>query len=286
MNQEFQNEIAVAEENAVAEMEEKAEETIEAAGSNEPETPKKKSKAGKVVLGVVLGIVALVLVLAIAVGIFAVVMVNKATAETELPQKVEASSMADFGVRTIKNLFAKEGIVLENGDMQMLMDKVLETVSQSMEGTPVEIRDLYCVLDGEQGTICGKAYVSEVEVKGVKIKIDKELSFSATFNVYYEQESIAAHITELKCGELVIPLKLISGFISNVQLPEGLSIDGDVIYYNVSGLDAMVDDMLKQNTEEDSLGGLFMGLLAKETDLKITGAEITDGKLVIDGSIF
>ncbi|MBQ3180775.1 MAG: hypothetical protein IJB55_05405, partial [Firmicutes bacterium] len=98
-------------------------------------------------LGVVLGILALVLVVVIAAGIFASVLFNKATAEVELPAKVEASSMADFGVRTIKNLVTGDGIILENGDMQMLMDKVLETVSQSMEGTPVEVRDLYCILE-------------------------------------------------------------------------------------------------------------------------------------------
>lgn len=285
MSQEIKNEVIAVEENAaeVAPVEEQAAVEQEA-------QPKKKSKAGKVILGIFLGLIALVLVAGIALAVIAGSMVKKATVELDMPQKVESSNMALFGAEAAVGLLANEEIVVGNDDMQMLMDKVLATVSSSLQGTPVELKDLYCQFADDQGTIYGKVFISELEVYGINLKLNKTVDFNAVFDVNYEAPNIVAQIKELKCGELSIPVNLVTKFAGAVALPEGLSIEGDEIYYDVSGLDAMLDEMLPQAMSE-GLGDNFLtnyisDLLVKESDVEITGADIVGDQLVINGHLF
>lgn len=290
MNQEFQNEIAVAEENAIAEQEAKAEEIVETAGNTEPEAPeKKKSKAGKIVLGVVIGVLALVLVAAIVLGIVAFSLVNKATAEVVLPEKAAASDMTEFGLEAAVGLLKDQKIVVDNADMQMLIEKVKPTIEASLEGTPIKLEDLYCVFEGNQGTIYAKVFVSEVEVSGINLKLNKTLSLSADFDVNFEGTSIIAKIQELKCGELSIPVSLVSGFMANVKLPEGLTFEGETICYNVSSLDEMVDgiltDMLSDKLGDGAIASFVTDFLVKEVNAEINGADIVGEELIIDGKV-
>ena len=142
MNQEFQNEITVTNEKTLAELE-KTEEIAQLPEGNEPEAPKKKkSKAGKIVLGVVIGILALVLVAVIALGIVAFSLVNKAAAEVELPAKATASDMTEFGLEAAVGLLKEEKIVVDNADMQLFIEKVIPAVEEALVGTPVELKDL------------------------------------------------------------------------------------------------------------------------------------------------
>ncbi len=298
MSQEIQNEV-IAEVTPVEQPEEQpialcgeqiAESVEQPAEEVKAEEPKKKSKAGKVIGGILIALVAIVLVLLIGVGIFASVLFNKATTEVDVPQKVEASNIAMFGAEAAVGLLANDEIVVGNDDMQMLMDKVKPSLESALAGMPVRLDDLFCVLANDQGTIYAQLYVSELDVKGINIKLDKEVTIAATIDVNYEEPSIVAQIKELKAGELEIPVSLITPFLSSVQLPEGLKIEGDEIYYDVSGLDAMVDEMLPQ-AMESGLGDNFFSsflsdLLVEETDVEITGADIVGDELIINGHLF
>ena len=289
MNQEFKNEIAAAEENYAVQIEEKTEEPVDEFASAWLKEPKKKSKAGKVILGVVIGILALVLVAIIALGITAAVLVNKAVTEVELPEKAVASDMTEFGLEAAVGLLKDEKIVVDNADMQMLIEKVMPAVETSLEGTPFELKDLYCVFEDDQGTIYAQVFVSEVEVYGINLKINKTLYLSADFDVSFEDTSIAAKIKELKCGEMSIPVSLVSGFAANVQLPAGLELKGDTIYYNVSSLDSMVDsiltDMLSEQLGDGAIASFVTDFLVKEVNAEINGADIVGEELIINGKV-
>ena len=289
MNQEFQNEITVTNEKTLAELE-KTEEIAQLPEGNEPEAPKKKkSKAGKIVLGVVIGILALVLVAVIALGIVAFSLVNKAAAEVELPAKATASDMTEFGLEAAVGLLKEEKIVVDNADMQLFIEKVIPAVEEALVGTPVELKDLYCVFDDGKGTIYAQVYVSEVEVSGINLKIDKTLSLSADFEVNFVDNKIAAKIQKLTCGELNIPVSLVSGFVSDIQLPDGLTFEVDTIYYDVSGLDEMVDgiltDMLSETIGDGALASLVTDFLVKEVNAEINGAGIVGEELIINGKV-
>ena len=253
---------------------------------------KKQSKAGKVVLTVVIVIVALVLLAVIAAGIIGVTIINKATAETPLPvdQKVEASDMTMFVAEACVGLLANDQIVVGNDDIQMLVDKVKPTVDSSLAGMPVELKDLFCVFAEDKGTIYAQLYITEVEVKGIKLNINKDIYVSAPIDVSYEAPNIVAQIKEINCGSLSIPVSFITKFLGNIALPEGLRIEGDEIYYDVSGLDAMVDEMLPTVMSEQ-MGDSFLStalsdLLVESTNVEITGADIIDDQLIIEGHIF
>lgn len=303
MNQEIQNEVVAeieqpAAEEAIALGGEQPAESIEQyeapaeqpAPEAEPEKPKKKSKAGKVIGGILIALLAIVLVLAIALGVFAVMTVNKATAEVSLPEKSEPSNIAMFGAEAAVGLLANDEIVVGNDDMQMLMDKVKPSLEAALNGTPARLDELFCVLGNDQGVIYAQVYVSEIDVKGFNIKLDKTVTIAATIDVNYEEPCIVAQIKELKAGELEIPVSVITPFLSGVQLPEGLSIQGDEIYYDVSGLDAMVDEMLPQAMEsglgDNAISSFLSDLLVKETDVQITGADIVGDELIINGNLF
>lgn len=287
MNQEFNNE-------AIAEVEAQQ----NAPASTDPFAPlntqpsKKKSKAGKVIGTILIVLVALVLVAVIAVGIVGFSIFNKATAETVLPvdQKVEASDMTLFVAEACVELLSKEQIVVGNDDIQMLIDQVKGTVEQSLAGTPVELKDLFCILSEDKGTIYGQVFISELEVKGIKIALNKDVYFNAQIDVNFEAPNIVAQIKELNVGTLSIPVSLITKFTGNVQLPEGLKLEGDEIYYDVSGLDAMIDEMLPQVISENFAAGFIAdalsSLLVDATDAQITGADIVDDELIIEGHIF
>jgi len=297
MNQEFQNEIVAAEETAVAEQEAQTEEIVAetdgdtaAAVPEQEEAPKKKkSKAGKVALGIVIALLALVLVVAIALGVFGAVLFNKATAPVELPSKYDAADMTEFGLEAAVGLLKENKIVVDNSDMQMLMDKVKPTVEASLEGTPFKLEDLYCVLDGDMGNIYGEVFISEVEVSGIKLKVNKSVAFSANFDVSFEENTIIAKIQEIKCGELSVPVSLVSGFMANVKLPEGLTFAEDTICYDVTGLDSMVDgiltDMLNEKLGDGALASLVTDFLVKEVNAEINGADIVGQELIIDGKV-
>jgi len=285
MNQEFKNEALeeIVEEQAAP----VSDEFVDQFG---PEQPPKRSKAPRIIVGILIGLVALVLIAAIAVGIIAAVMINKATVETPMPQKVESSNMTMFGAEAAVGLLADDQIIVGNDDMQMLMDKVFASVSSSLKGTPVELQDLYCQFANDQGTIYAKAYISELEVSGINLKLDKTVNVVATFDVNYEEPNIVAQIKELKCGDLSIPVNLVTSFAANISLPEGLSIDGDEICYDVSGLDAMLDEALPQAMSEglgdNMLSNMLSDLLVEKTDVEITGADIVGDELVINGHLF
>ncbi len=267
-----------------------AEERIEDA--EEQAKPRKKSKAGKVILTIFIVLLALVLVAAIAAGVFAYSLFNKATAEVELPveQKVSASDMTMFVAESCIGLLADDCIKVGNDDMQMLIDKVKGTVEASLKGTPVELKDLFCILAEDKGTFYGTVHITELNVKGFDIAINKDVDFSANFDVNFEDPYIVAQIKELKCGELDIPVSLVTQFASGIQLPEGLKLEGDEIYYDVSGIGAMVDEKLPSVMSE-SLGDGFLAsalsdLLVESLEVEITGADIVDNELVIQGKIF
>jgi|GEM_PF-2208280 len=302
MSQEIQNEIIaeIAPEEQIAAVEQ-ADEAIALGGSEQiadvsaadekqEEPKKKKSKAGKVVGGILIGLLALVLVLVIGVGILAAVLINKATVPVELPEKAEASNVAMFGAEAAVNLIADDQIVVGNDDIQMLMDKVMGTVSASLEGTPVRLDELFCLLADDQGTIYGQVYISELNVKGVNIKLDKNVAFKATFDVNFENPCIVAQVKQLQLGELDIPVNLITTLIGGVELPAELRIEGDEIYYDVSGLDTMLDEVLPQVMESglgDNVFSSFLSdLLVEKTDVEITGADIVGDELIINGHLF
>lgn len=288
--------IALGTSEEIAENIEQPAETIEepAAEVKAEEKPKKKSKAGKVIGGILIGLLALVLVVLIGAGILAAVLVNKATVEVDMPEKVEASNMAMFGAEAAVGLLANDEIIVGNDDMQMLIDKVKPSLETALAGTPISLKDLSCVLADDQGTIYAQVYISELDVKGINIKLDKTVTISAAIDINFNETAdgqfIVAHINELKAGDLSIPVSLITPFLSGVQLPEDLKIAGEEIAYNVSGLDAMLDEMLPQAMEsglgDNALSSFLSDLLVKETDVEITGADIVGDELVINGHLF
>jgi len=252
----------------------------------------KKSKAGKVILTIFIVLLALVLIAAIAVGALGFSLFNKATAEIDLPveQKVSASDMTLFVAEACVELLSDDQIVINNNEMQALIDKVKPAVESSLAGTPVVLKDLFCVFAEDKGTIYGQVYISELEVSGIKLPINKDVTVKAEFDVRFEAPYIVAQIKEVYCGELAIPVSLVTQFTSGIQLPSGLKLEGDEIYYDVSGLDSMIDEMLPSVMSE-SLGEGFLAsalsdLLVESTDVEITGADIIDNELVIDGHIF
>lgn len=296
MNQEINTEV-VEETTGIAETAEVAEITeeqnvAEIVENSDAQPPKKKSKAGKVVLGVLIAIVALVLIAAIVVGILGVSLFNKVTAEVDLPveQKVSASDMTLFVADAGIGLLADQQMTVGNDDMQMLIEKIKPAIESSLAGTPVELKDLFCIFAEDKGTIYGQVYISELEVSGINLAINKDVSFSAEIDVNFESPYIVAQIKKLTCGELEIPVSFITQFTSGIQLPAGLKLEGDEIYYDVSGLDTMVDEMLPTAISE-SLGDGFLAsalsdLLVDSTDVEISGADIIDNELVIEGQIF
>ena len=312
MNQEFQNDITVAEENTAAEQFEtpavvEQPETLDVVQS-EPayvafpnpaegseEKPKKKSVAKKIIIGVLIGILAILL----AAVITAVVIVNKATAEVELPQKVETSNMGMFAVESAWGVLFEDQIVVDNNDLQTLVEKVIPVVNSSLEGTPAELKDLFCILENDRGTIYGQLYVGEVEVMGINVNLDKTISFSAGFDVSFENSTILAKITDVECGTLGIPewLKgMVFDKVAEVNLPEGLSIEGDVIKYDVSGLDAMVDKALADLRPEALEGEInifgftidpsqMFDYLVEKVNAEIIGADIVGDQLIIEAKV-
>ena len=128
-----------------------------------------------------------------------------------------------------------------------------------------------------------------MEVSGINLKIDKTLSLSADFEVNFVDNKIAAKIQKLTCGELNIPVSLVSGFVSDIQLPDGLTFEVDTIYYDVSGLDEMVDgiltDMLSETIGDGALASLVTDFLVKEVNAEINGAGIVGEELIINGKV-
>lgn len=264
-----------------------------AARNTQPsQPPKKSSKAGKVILGVLIAVVALVLVAVIAVGVIGVSVINKATAEVPLPvdQKVESGDMTLFIAEACVGLLANEEFSIGNDDMQMFVDQIQPTIESSLKGMPVELKDLFVVFAQDKGTIYAQLYLTEVEVKGFNIAINKDIYVSAPIDISFESPNIVAQIKEINCGNLAIPVSYITPFLSSIQLPEGLSISGDEIYYDVSGLDAMIDEMLPtvmaEQLGDNALSAALSGLLVENTDVEITGADILDDELVISAHIF
>ncbi len=270
--------------------EEKAEEIAEAAEEARP--AKKKSKAGKVIGIIAIVLVALILLAVIAVGAIGLSVFNKATAEVQLPveEKVSSSDMTLFVASACIDLLAKKPITVDNGEMQALVDKVKPSLESALAGTPVELKDLFCVFAEDKGTIYGLAHIGEVEVSGIKLNINKDVTIAAEFDVNFEEPNIVAQIKSLKCGELDIPVSLITQFAGNFQLPEGLKLEGDELTYDVSGLDAMIDEMLPEIMKENLGDGFIVSALTdhlvSSTNAEITGADIIDNELVIQAQLF
>lgn len=255
-----------------------------------PEKAPKGSKASRIILGVLLAIVAIILVVVIALGVTVGVALNKATAEVTLPEKTEPADMTKFAVTSVVTLIADDNIIVGNGEIQTLVDQVKSTVAASLEGTPVELIDLFCQLHDGQGTIYGQVYASEVEVYGFTVNLDKTITFSADFDINYEDPYIVAQIKGITCGDLSIPMGIVTTVASAITLPEGLLLEGDEIYYDVSGLDAMLDEalpgVLSEQLGENDLSSFLADLLVEKTDVKITGADIVGDQLIIEGEIF
>lgn len=287
MNQEVKNE-------AMAEIvtQENSPEAYDEFAPRNTQPSKKQSKAGKVILTIVLVLVGLVLLALIALGIAGFTVFNKATAEVALPteQKAEASDMTLFIAEACVSLLSEDQIVVGNDDLQMLVEKVKGTVEGSLAGTPVELKDLFLILSEDKGTIYGQVFISELEVKGINIALNKDVYFTADIDVSYEAPNIVAQIKEVNVGTLTIPVSLITQFTGNVQLPEGLKLEGDELYYDVSGLDAMIDEMLptvmSESLGDNLLSSALSDLLVESTNVEITGADIIDDELIIEGHIF
>ncbi|MBE6758889.1 MAG: hypothetical protein E7554_02210 [Ruminococcaceae bacterium] len=304
MNQEFQNEVTSTEEITAVEQP-AAPDVIESepayvafpnpADESEDEPKPKKSVAKKIIIGVLIGI----LVVLIGLVIAGVIYFNKATAEVELPQnEAEASNMGIFAAKSAWGVLVDEEIVVDNNDLQMLVEKVIPVVNSSLEGTPAELKDLFCILENDRGTLHGQIYVGEVEVMGINLNIDETITFSADFDINYQDSTIFAQIDEIKCGTWVIPGWIkdwVFGMVADVNLPEGLTIEGSVIKYDVSGLDAMVDKALADLQPEALEGEInilgftidpseMFDYLVEKVNAEITGADIVGDQLIINAS--
>lgn len=299
-------------EKKTAELIELANETTETAEKVEkkaaidvPDVPaKKKGRAGKVVLAIVLVIAAIIASLfGAGCGLL-----SCATAD-ELPKATPAATKDDlkgFVVDAAVEMFKEKKISVGSDIINYILNTIKDSVNKSAPAEMVQIEELFSEIKDGKGTIYARAYIGTIDVKGFKLKINKIVPVKADFNIGFNNETkdIIVELGEVKCGKITIPREIILTALAAVELPEEMKVDenGNILY-NTAGFDAMIDEavagVITSNVEgatsnmDGFLGDLLnswaegvAGAVTERVNVELTDANTDGDKLVIEGEIF